>query len=96
MIETEDVSQDGLVWMFQLRRGLKFHDGEPALAKDAVGTPPHCLGCLDRVAARARPEPLGQCDRTCPGESCEFAPPSEKAGKWADARAMLRCASANT
>jgi ABC-type transport system substrate-binding protein len=44
MIESEEVSSDGLIWTFRLRPGLKFHDGEPVLAKDAVasaGTPPN-------------------------------------------------------
>jgi peptide/nickel transport system substrate-binding protein len=36
MVEAEEVSPDGLVWTFRLRPGLKFHDGEPVLAKDAV------------------------------------------------------------
>src|SRR5262250_1447490 len=38
MVESEDVSSDGLVWTFRLRPGLKFHDGEPVLAKDAVAS----------------------------------------------------------
>src|SRR5256714_8925353 len=29
MVESEEVSDDGLVWTFRLRPGLKFHDGEP-------------------------------------------------------------------
>src|SRR5213082_3928424 len=29
MVESEEVSDDGLVWTFRLRAGLKFHDGEP-------------------------------------------------------------------
>jgi peptide/nickel transport system substrate-binding protein len=45
MVEAEDVSADGLTWTFTLRRGLKFHDGEPVLAKDAVAS-------LERWAAR--------------------------------------------
>src|SRR5258708_6183291 len=36
MVEAEEVSSDGLIWTFRLRPGLKFHDGEPVLAKDAV------------------------------------------------------------
>ena len=38
MVEAEEVSPDGLVWTFRLRAGLKFHDGEPVLAKDAVAS----------------------------------------------------------
>src|SRR5215469_8857358 len=28
MVESEEVSLDGLTWIFRLREGLKFHDGE--------------------------------------------------------------------
>src|SRR6516225_1299559 len=49
MIESEEVSADGLVWTFRLRSGLKFHDGEPVLAKDAVAS-------VNRWAVR---EPMG-------------------------------------
>jgi peptide/nickel transport system substrate-binding protein len=45
MVESEEVSTDGLVWTFRLRRGLKFHDGEPVRAKDAVAS-------ISRWAAR--------------------------------------------
>src|SRR6202162_130552 len=45
MVESEDVSPDGLTWTFRLRAGLKFHDGEPVLAKDAVAS-------INRWAAR--------------------------------------------
>lgn len=38
MVESETVSDDGLVWTFKLRSGMKFHDGEPVLAKDAVAS----------------------------------------------------------
>ncbi|MBW6397371.1 ABC transporter substrate-binding protein [Roseomonas sp. HJA6] len=38
MVEGETVSPDGLTWTFKLRSGLKFHDGEPVLAKDVVAS----------------------------------------------------------
>ena len=38
MVEGEEVSADGLTWTFKLRPGLKFHDGEPVLAKDVVAS----------------------------------------------------------
>jgi peptide/nickel transport system substrate-binding protein len=50
MVEAEEVSADGFIWIFRLRPGLKFHDGEPVLAKDAVAS-------ISRWAAR---EPMGQ------------------------------------
>ena len=49
MVESEEVSDDGLVWTFRLRPGLKFHDGEPVLAKDVVAS-------LARWSAR---DPMG-------------------------------------
>src|SRR6202048_1072690 len=36
MAESEEVSSDGLTWTFRLRSGLKFHNGEPGLAKDVA------------------------------------------------------------
>ncbi|MFI5013939.1 MAG: ABC transporter substrate-binding protein [Hyphomicrobiales bacterium] len=38
MVEAEEVSPDELTWTFRLRPGLKFHDGEPVLAKDVVAS----------------------------------------------------------
>src|ERR1700681_3182656 len=38
MVESEEVSADGVTWTFRLRPGLKFHDGEPVRAKDVVAT----------------------------------------------------------
>src|SRR5205085_11217967 len=49
MVESEEVSDDGLVWTFKLRSGLKFHDGEPVRSKDVVAS-------LARWSAR---DPMG-------------------------------------
>jgi peptide/nickel transport system substrate-binding protein len=45
MVECEEVAADGLTWTFRIRPGLKFHDGEPVLAKDVVAS-------INRWAAR--------------------------------------------
>ena len=49
MVESETTSDDGLVWTFRLRPGLKFHDGTPVLSKDVVAS-------LTRWSAR---DPMG-------------------------------------
>jgi peptide/nickel transport system substrate-binding protein len=38
MVESEEVTDDGLTWTFRLRPGLKFHDGEPVRSKDVVAS----------------------------------------------------------
>jgi peptide/nickel transport system substrate-binding protein len=45
MVESEEVTADGLIWTFKLRPGLAFHDGERVLATDVVAS-------LNRWAAR--------------------------------------------
>src|ERR1700736_5476431 len=38
MVAGHSVDDDGLVWNLTLRDGLRFHDGEPVLAKDVVAS----------------------------------------------------------
>jgi peptide/nickel transport system substrate-binding protein len=38
MVEAHEASPDFKTWTMRLRPGLKFHDGEPVLAKDAVAS----------------------------------------------------------
>jgi peptide/nickel transport system substrate-binding protein len=38
MLEGHVVESDGTLWKLQLRDGLRFHDGEPVLARDAVAS----------------------------------------------------------
>ena len=38
MVESYTLSADGLVYTMKLRPGLKFHDGSPVTAKDAVAS----------------------------------------------------------
>jgi peptide/nickel transport system substrate-binding protein len=70
MVETEEVSADGLSWTFRLRSGLKFHDGEPVLAKDVVAS-------LNRWSAR---DPMGQMIRATENE---LAVADDRTFRWA-------------
>lgn len=38
MVEGHAVEDDGRIWTLTLREGLRFHDGEPVLARDAVAS----------------------------------------------------------
>jgi hypothetical protein len=38
MVEGHVVAEDGLTWTLTLRQGLRFHDGEPVLARDVVAS----------------------------------------------------------
>src|SRR5947207_13632646 len=38
MVAGHSVENDGLVWSLTLRDGLRFHDGEPVLAKDIIAS----------------------------------------------------------
>src|SRR5215475_6086550 len=38
MVDTWEVSSDGMHYTFSLRQGLKFHDGTPVTAEDAVAS----------------------------------------------------------
>ncbi len=69
MVESEEVSSDGLVWTFKLRDGLKFHDGEKVLAKDAVAS-------LDRWSQR---DPMGLMIR---GIQNELTAVDDRTFKW--------------
>ena len=41
LAEHFEVSEDGLRWMFDLRKGVTFHDGKPLVAEDAAATLRH-------------------------------------------------------
>jgi len=38
MVAGHEVEDDGLTWLLKMRDGLRFHDGEPVLAKDVVAS----------------------------------------------------------
>jgi peptide/nickel transport system substrate-binding protein len=69
MVEAEEVTDDGLVWTFKLRSGLKFHDGEPVLAKDVVAS-------LARWTVR---DPMGQMIKAIQNELVAV---DDKTFKW--------------
>lgn len=50
MVEGHTVGNDGRLWTFRLREGLRFHDGEPVRGRD-------CIASIKRWAAR---DTLGQ------------------------------------
>lgn len=54
MLESHQVSPDGLTYTFVLRGGLKFHDGTPVGARDVVAS---LERWLDRTSAGARMKP---------------------------------------
>jgi peptide/nickel transport system substrate-binding protein len=70
MVEAEEVSADGRTWTFRLRGGLRFHDGEPVLASDAVAS-------INRWAAR---EPMGQMIKAIENE---LIATDDRAFRWA-------------
>jgi peptide/nickel transport system substrate-binding protein len=70
MVEAEEISSDGLTWTFRLRPGLKFHDGEPVLAKDAVAS-------INRWGAR---DPMGQMLKAIENE---LAAVDDRTFRWA-------------
>src|SRR4051794_5050968 len=69
VVESEEVSSDGLTWTFKLRSGLKFHDGSPVTAKDVIAS-------LQRWSAR---DAMGQMIRAI---QVELVPIDELSWKW--------------
>jgi peptide/nickel transport system substrate-binding protein len=78
MVESEEVSADGLTWTFRLRPGLKFHDGEPVLAKDAVAS-------INRWAAR---EPMGGMIKAVENE---LAAVDDRTFRWSLRKPVRKC-----
>ena len=58
MVEGHTVEKDGTLWTLRLRAGLRFHDGSPVLARDAVAS-------IRRFAAR---DPFGESLMAVTGE----------------------------
>ncbi len=54
MVEGHVVEDDGRRWMLRLREGLRFHDGEPVLARDCVASIKRWLA-RDLLAQSLRP-----------------------------------------
>src|SRR5260370_5099223 len=69
MVEAEQISSDGLTWMFRLRPGCKFQDGEPVLARDVVAS-------LERWTAR---DQMGLLIRAI---QQELTAPDDRTVKW--------------
>jgi peptide/nickel transport system substrate-binding protein len=66
MVEGQTTEQDGLLWTFRLREGLKFHDGTPVRGRD-------CIASIKRWAAR---DTLGQ---ALMARVAEMAAPQDRA-----------------
>ena len=79
MVDSEEVSGDGLTWTLKLRSGLKFHDGTPVLAKD-------CVASITRWSAR---DPMQSAtvfwstDRSTLKADIARRPPASKRGRKA-------------
>ena len=58
MVEGHTVEADGKIWTLRLRDGLRFHDGTPVFARDAIAS-------IRRFAAR---DPFGQSLLAATGE----------------------------
>jgi peptide/nickel transport system substrate-binding protein len=63
MVEGHTVGDNGLMWTFKLREGLKFHDGEPVRGRDCIASIKRWAGrdtlgqaLMARVAEMASPE----------------------------------------
>lgn len=52
MAESYQISNDGMVYTFTLREGVKFHDGSPVTAEDVVYSIKEAPVCLNRKIQR--------------------------------------------